>query len=503
MVAIPERGRLEETPFPRLLLDLYRARFAGTLTLARERVGKRFLFHEGVPVYAESNLASESLGVQLMDAGKLSRADYHRVVVYVERERCKEGKALLDLELIDARGLFVALKDQVRIRLLECFGWPCGEFHVDPSAQPSPDAQPLRIDLAPLLQEGIAAHWSTERILADLAPSMDRYPRPGRRFEDLARRLLRDDSVEALLAGLDGERTLWKAMQAARTPRALAAAWVLHEAGGLALADAPAGAEAAPPEVDLVVDALARSEARREPRASEGDRRGREARGEEKPSGGGPPLPPRPTDAQALAALRREIDEHFERLGTVHHYALLGVPQSADAATIKHAYHRAAKTYHPDALARAGLDAETRRRANRVFAEIGKAHAVLSDPARRRDYDASLAGDGEAIDADRLANAETNYRKGEILLRQGKFRAALDYLRAAVELWPDEAAYQSALGWAFFKKTPSEPQAARQHLERALAVDSRDAVARSRLAAVLRALGDEAAASDAQERSPR
>ncbi len=477
MVAIPEHGRLEETSFPRLLLDLYRARFSGTLTLARDRVGKRFLLHEGVPVYAESNLASESLGVQLMDGGKLSRADYNRVAVYVERERCKEGRALLELELIDARGLFVALKDQVRIRLLECFAWPRGEFHVDPSAQPSPDAQPLRADLAPLLQEGIAAHWSMERILADLAPSMDRYVRPGRRFEDLVRRLQRDDSVDALLSGLDGERTLWRAVQAARTPKALAACWVLHEVGGLALSDHPAGAGTVERDVEVVVAGAAA-----EPEASR--------RREPEPSARRSP------NAQALSELRAEIDLRFEKLGTLDHYELLGVAKRADAAAIKAAYHRAAKTYHPDAIARAGLDAETRRRANRVFAEIGKAQAVLADPARRRAYDASLGEDGEALDTDRLARAETNYRKGEILVRQGNFRGAVDYLRAAVELWPDEPAYQSAFGWALFKKTPSEPRAAREHLERAVALDARDPVVLSRLAAVLREL-DEIPASGA------
>jgi Flp pilus assembly protein TadD len=113
---------------------------------------------------------------------------------------------------------------------------------------------------------------------------------------------------------------------------------------------------------------------------------------------------------------------------------------------------------------------------------------VLADPARRRDYDASLGDDGEVLDADRLASAETNFRKGEILVRQGNFRAAVDYLRAAVELWPDEAAYQSALGWALFKKVPSEPHPAREHLERAIALDARDPVLVSRLGAVLREL---------------
>jgi len=468
MVAIPEHGRLEETPFPRLLLDLHRARFSGTLTLTRDRVGKRFLLHEGVPVFAESNLASESLGVQLMDSGKLSRADYNRVGAYVEREQCKEGRALLELELIDARGLFVALKEQVRLRLLECFAWPRGEFHVDPTAQPPPDAQPLRTDLVSVLQEGISVHWSMERILEDLGPSMHRYARPGRRFDDIVQHLQRDEAVEALLAGLDGERTLWRVAQAARTPLAFAACWVLHETGGLALADAPASSDGER-DVELVVtpDAPAPAAAPRE-----------DPRPETRRSAGG----------RSSEALGQEIAERHALLGTLDYYALLGVSRSADASTLKVAYHRAAKSYHPDALARAGLDAETRGRAGRIFTEIGKAYATLTDGERRREYDASLANDRESLDADRLANAETNYRKGEILLRQGNFRGAVDYLRAAVDLWPEEAAYQSALGWALFKKTPSEPEAAREHLEHAVEIDARDEVALSRLATVRRAL---------------
>ena len=56
MVANEATGRIEETPLPRLLLALHAERFGGSLTLSRDRVGKRFLFHKGAPVFAESNL---------------------------------------------------------------------------------------------------------------------------------------------------------------------------------------------------------------------------------------------------------------------------------------------------------------------------------------------------------------------------------------------------------------------------------------------------------------
>ncbi len=487
MEPIPEHGRLDEMPLPRLLIGLQSQAFGGAVTLSRERVGKRFLFRDGLPIFAESNLASESLGVQLMDAGRIQRADYNRLVAYVEREKCKEGKALLDLDLLDAKGLFLALKDQVRIRLLECFGWPHGEFFVDSGSEPPADAQPFRAEIYSLLQEGIETHWSSERVLADLNTRMELFPELAARSERIAGKLRSDDTVQALLAALDGTHSLWKVVQAARTPRGLAALWVLDAAGALAYHDAarPEG-ESEGPQIEIVT--TAGSEVAPGRRAATVD-----------------PAKRAPTEAEtrATAELRREIGAKHAQLSELDYYQLLNVLPGCDAAAIKRAYHLAAKTYHPDTLARSGLDASARAEANRVFAEISKAYATLSDPERRRRYDEEQGGSGSGIDANRLANAENLYRKGEILMRQGNFKGAFDFLKPAVELWPDECAYQSALGWIYYKKTPSEAEVARQHLERALGLDPEDGVTLFRLGVVLRALGQTEAGQAAHLRASR
>ena len=65
-------------------------------------------------------------------------------------------------------------------------------------------------------------------------------------------------------------------------------------------------------------------------------------------------------------------------------YAILGVPQDADAATIKKAYRKLARTMHPDHNVG---DAKAEER----FKEIGEAYAVLCDPEKRREYDAIRA----------------------------------------------------------------------------------------------------------------
>jgi molecular chaperone DnaJ len=62
-------------------------------------------------------------------------------------------------------------------------------------------------------------------------------------------------------------------------------------------------------------------------------------------------------------------------------YAILGVPQDADAAAIKKAYRKLARKHHPDQNAG---DAAAERR----FKDIGEAHAVLADPKQRQEYDA-------------------------------------------------------------------------------------------------------------------
>ena len=62
-------------------------------------------------------------------------------------------------------------------------------------------------------------------------------------------------------------------------------------------------------------------------------------------------------------------------------YAILGVPQDADAAAIKKAYRKLARKHHPDQ--NAGDTAAEQR-----FKDIGEAHAVLGDPKQREEYDA-------------------------------------------------------------------------------------------------------------------
>lgn len=62
------------------------------------------------------------------------------------------------------------------------------------------------------------------------------------------------------------------------------------------------------------------------------------------------------------------------------YYEVLGVGKDADEATLKKAYRKVAKKYHPDVNPG---DAE----AEKKFKEASEAYAILSDPDKRRQYD--------------------------------------------------------------------------------------------------------------------
>ncbi|HET8645379.1 MAG TPA: DnaJ domain-containing protein, partial [Vicinamibacteria bacterium] len=63
------------------------------------------------------------------------------------------------------------------------------------------------------------------------------------------------------------------------------------------------------------------------------------------------------------------------------YYKILGVPRTANEKEIKAAFRKLARKYHPD-VNKGDKKAEAR------FKEINEANAVLSDPEKRRRYDA-------------------------------------------------------------------------------------------------------------------
>jgi hypothetical protein len=408
-------------------------------------------------------------------------------------ERCKELAALLALKALGPKDLFLALRDQVKRSLIDCFDWPGGEFELSRDDAPAQESQSLQIDLLALVQEGIASRWRPDQTLTALGDRVREYPRPAPHFVRARKSLVEDEPLRALLDSLDGTLTTWDALRRAGSPGAFAAFWVLDAIGALEYStealvteEGISGGEA---KDEMEIEIVVSSGGEAAPTGDTERRAERETREEST------------TDREdsEIAGLRDEVRDKHGRLREIGLYELLGVERDATPAQIKRAYIGAAKRLHPDALSRLGLN-DVKQEANEVFAEIARAQTTLLDVEQRRSYDASLDGHS-AVDANQVAQAEALYRKGEILLRAGNFLGALDFLEAATRLWPEESDYQSAYGWALHRKNPPETERAREHLEKAITLNGDNAEAHRRLGLVLKDLGDDEAAAAALARA--
>ena len=470
---IPADGRLEQTPLFKIILLLFRQKFQGVLQLSRTPRSVAFHFASGAPFLAESQTESDQLVYELVRRGSLSPDAITQVREQVHQRNCPESVALLSLKLVSATELLQGLKSITRQQMIDCFSWPDGDYRID-SGPPREGISPSsRIEPLQLVQQGLTQHWSVEQLLETLMAHLDRFPSVQPGLENAIERLKLSEADAQSLRRLDASCSLGETLGRLSTrPQLMAAISILHAIGALEYHPTPPRsklkARTLSPHIEIRLDSA--GEGSQHPRTDAYPRSRAETQNEEN-----------------RQRVRIQIEKCAASLHEQDHYATLGLTAEASPADIKKAYFKAAKTYHPDRLA--GLDlGDLRQTASEIFARMGEAFEILSDPEARRNYDGVLRGEFSQGDAQQLAQAETSFRKGEVLLRMGDFAGALTYLQPAVQLWDQEPEYHSALGWALFKKQNPQLEQAQAHLARAVELGAGDPTTRTRLETVLRAL---------------
>ena len=106
-------------------------------------------------------------------------------------------------------------------------------------------------------------------------------------------------------------------------------------------------------------------------------------------------------------------------------WAVLGVPRSADALTLKKAYFQLSRDFHPDAYAGLQLGS-AQRQLEDVFASIQDAYSTLTDENKRGEYDAKmkLEQGGGSSDLGAIFQAESDFNRIKNLVERGELTPA-------------------------------------------------------------------------------
>ncbi len=477
-------GTLKRTPLARVLQRLYATRASGSLLLLRDNTKKIVLFSDGYPFSVRSNLLGECLGQILLEKKLITGEALSTSVARMQKEKRQQGQILIEMGVLSPYNLQRALVDQVEAKLLEVFAWPDGKFMFKASEEMPAGATRLERPPAALILEGIRRHYDEARQEAVLARYDGQYialsADPMLRLQEMTA----DATEQAFIRDLDGARQMASIVSNAKIPKAKARLLLvaLSEAGMIQAREATSRRRAAVPPNAAPAPAV-------EPQPA--------------PLGSG------------------ELSMMLQMARTQDHFWSLGVGRETATPEIDRAYEALARSFHADRYRLAPED--DRRMAQEIFDSLAEAHRVLRDPALRRAYTNKLGRESDEASSEptRAASAEpvaapsraapsppsgaahALYEVGLEHLRARRHHEAVEVLRQAARLVPNEADYRAALGWALFRQAPADARAARAaiaELRRATQIDERHRSAAQHLAEIYAQTGQPEAAIAELER---
>ncbi|MBN1947245.1 MAG: J domain-containing protein [Bradymonadales bacterium] len=155
----------------------------------------------------------------------------------------------------------------------------------------------------------------------------------------------------------------------------------------------------------------------------------------------------------------KELSADFERLATANYYELLGVSPDASEEVIRKNFRELAKRYHTDRYAGLNLPKDVTAKMTHLLGMISRAHAVLTNAEKRKDYDATLAmrEAGLPTDLETIVESESVFRSGKVLLDQAKYAAALEKFEKANQLNPAEPEFSEYATYCRYWMLPRSP----------------------------------------------
>lgn len=542
-MAVVARGSVAGQAFARTVYTIARKRFSGDFALVEHGMNYRITWREGLVVAANSQNPADSAARVALTAGLLTTTQVAEVLHKSAREPGRSQVQLIArmAGLSDKQQSALARRALLQ-QAMRTFALPEARFELDARAvSPNTAGGVVPLAVRTLIFHGLSAHYDLARLEAEMAVVAGAHFQL-RKDDDVRQRLAEYGFTEAHVACV--RQLASKPMTVAGLAKALpgtAHKDILLTAYALLSTDDvkarrrnDAGSEATVkvPQVtlaDIADDPPKPAPKPPVPPGLAGRRGGRRTTLPPHLSDGVPRPPPpdaarlrsdesRPINIPASIINRarknarssgrkpgrardrardRASDRGNDRVKAVEignlietrlreldggsdYYQLLGVARGVDDAGVRRAYFDLAKQLHPDRLRALGID-DDKGQAQRLFATVNKAFAVLGKAEERARYDTALSR-GETGDQSRdrleaekqamkLVSAEEHFLRGEQALRGNRLGAAQDEFARAVELNPDEAEHHALLAWATWCNAEDKDAVrtqVRQGLQRAL-----------------------------------
>ena len=142
-----------------------------------------------------------------------------------------------------------------------------------------------------------------------------------------------------------------------------------------------------------------------------------------------------------------ELTTILEKQDNADHYTILGVGPTAQTREIHKAFLMLAKRFHPHSAIK-DSNPQKQRLKEKIFTYISEAYSILSNDAKRQEYDLSLKmGDSKQVDIHDILRAEELFKLGVRLFNAQRHAEAEHRFKEAISLYPDEPEYRAYYGY--------------------------------------------------------
>lgn len=407
-------GALNEVSFPVLLITINRKKLTGELRLRFGTAAKSVFFLSGRPLYCASNQISDRLGITVLKQGLISKEQYDDAVRLMQQSNgsIKIGQALIRLGFITDYELTFTLREQYRKILISLFQWTEGNYTFIKSENIIEQNDALNTPFNDILLQGLEESYTFSRVEKEIGNLDTIFIATPLGMESLQLGKLKD-KYKKVFGLIDGAKTIRQLMNSdpEKGEENIMAVFAIYMCGYIAIKEVMSADSSSGESHSITPDMI----------------------------------------------VKKSKD-----LQNQNYYQILGVDSKASTNDIKKAYFRLAKLYHPDKF-RGEEYKDLRKNIDEIFNKISQAHKVLTSVSKRSEYEKTMSTpkeDQETIQKfTKIRNAELRFIEGKAAFQRAKYDEALEALKWALQLNPDESEYHRLMGQVFMSKyLPSQPE---------------------------------------------
>jgi len=142
---LPISGDLVEFDLAAILWLMHHQALDGKLTIATSQFSKTLWLENGCIIFAQSNLLADSLGSFLLRRQVIDDNDFEKSSAYMEENKIRRGRALLEMGLISASQLWDEVLAHLRAIVFSLFPLPQGQYTI--TAKPKSESENIVLNM--------------------------------------------------------------------------------------------------------------------------------------------------------------------------------------------------------------------------------------------------------------------------------------------------------------------------------------------------------------------